>query len=68
MGAGGAEGLGRAEGLRARAGRLEPQAPQFRGRGAEWSQPSGCPPGSRVDAPQWALAQLAVVGSIQDHT
>lgn len=53
MGAGGAEGLGRAEGLRARAGRLEPQAPQFRGRGqsgashqaallgAEWMPLSG---------------------------
>ena len=37
----GAEGLGRAEGLRAREGGLEPRAPQLGG--AEWSQPSRPP-------------------------
>ena len=69
-GHGGAEGLGRAEGLRAWAGGLEPWALRFGGWGAVQSGTShpGYPPGCQVDAPQWALAQLAVVGSIRDHT
>ena len=52
----GAEGLGRAEGLRAREGGLEPRAPPDR------------PPRCRVDIPQRAQAQLAVVGSIRGHS